>query len=72
VSHRLCQILYSFPPMDGRTLETIYHIRESFHQILDNISIIKNAIKAAINNWIVELAKKDIILSDGITKTLKI
>lgn len=56
--------------MDSPMLKKIYHIRESFHHILDNTDTVENAI-IAINKWVEELAKKEITLFDGFVKTLQ-
>ena len=56
--------------IDSPMLKKIYHIRESFHHILDNTDTIENAI-IAINNWVEELAKKEVTLFDGFVKTLQ-
>lgn len=56
--------------VDSPELEKIYHIRESFHHILDNTDTVENAI-IAINNWVEELTKKEITLFDSFVKTLK-
>ena len=58
--------------IDCYLFEKIYHIRESFHHILDNTDTVENAIKA-INNWVEELTKKEIQipLFDRFVKTLK-
>lgn len=56
--------------IDSPLLEKVYHIRESFHHILDNTDTVENAI-IAINNWVEEIAKKEITLFDGFIKTLK-
>ncbi len=55
---------------DSPMLKKIYHIREKFHHILDNTDTVENAI-IAINNWVEELAKKEVTLFDGFVKTLQ-
>ena len=56
--------------IDSLLLEKIYHAREYFHHVLDNINTVENAIKS-INNWVQELTKKEIMLFDRFVKTLK-
>lgn len=56
--------------LDSPMLESIYHMREKFHHILDNSDSIENAMNA-INNWVEELTKKEITLFEGFVKTLK-
>ena len=56
--------------IDSPKVEKIYHIRERFHHILDNTNTVEKII-IAINNWMEQLAKKEVTLFDGFVKALK-